>query len=50
MLVQFLLGWMVEAVFGSPAALGRKFERELDAYLVRRGFDAAPGERRATTV
>jgi hypothetical protein len=48
MLIQLLLGWVAEAVFGSSAALGREFERELDGYLKQQGYDASRDKRRVT--
>jgi hypothetical protein len=35
MLLDMLLGLVAEALLGSPAALGRQFERELKDYLER---------------
>ena len=38
MLLDMLLGLVAEALLGSPAALGRQFERELKDYLERGEF------------
>ena len=49
MLVTLVMGWVVDALVGSPAALRRQFEQELQAYLERRGFASPPGKPAATS-
>jgi hypothetical protein len=38
MLVELLLGLVMDALGGSPVGVGRQFERDLAVYLERRGF------------
>ena len=40
MVLEMLFGLVAEALLGSPAALGRQFERELRDYMERGDFSS----------
>jgi hypothetical protein len=48
MLIGFLLGLVADALLGSPASIGRQFERELNAFLQHRDLPLPEDERKPT--